>query len=179
MGTSSRLPSWQQIARVYAIIVLMLYGWTMMWFLWKLPSWVGFLTVGEILAVLAYSLSINFIESAAGMSLPLLLGLVLPRSWFLDAFVARGAALMMAGLGAVMLAASQFRNRDELPSLLMGDWRTAMMLVGIGAVVFLAGRIGVLRKAIEALADRATIFLYASVPLSALSMLIVVLRWLR
>ena len=177
MGTSSRLPSRQQVTQVYAIIVLLLYGWTMLWFLWKLPSWLGFLTVGEILTVLAYSLSTNFVESLAALCVPVAFALILPRAWFRDAFVARGATMMIASLGALMLAAGNFRNRDELPYLLVGAWRPALVLLGIAAAAFLAGHVGKLRGLVEALADRATIFLYAALPLSILSILVIAARW--
>ncbi|HSR19847.1 MAG TPA: hypothetical protein VLL49_02935 [Anaerolineales bacterium] len=179
MGISRRLPSWPQVAQVYAVIVLMVYGWTIMWFLWKVPSWLAFLSAGEMLAVLAYALAANLIESLAVLCVPVCVGIILPQKWFNDAFVARAAALMLAGIGASIFVALQFKDRDVLPSLLVGPWRPALMLLGIAVGVYLAGRFAILRRALELLADRATIFLYVSLPLSLLAMLTLAARWLR
>src|SRR5512140_447536 len=98
----SKIPTWQQIVPVYAVIVLVIYTWTILWFFWKLPSWTFFLNVGEMLTMLAYSLATNFAESLLVLCGPLVLGLVLPRKWFSEVFVARGAALSLAGLGYMM-----------------------------------------------------------------------------
>lgn len=179
MGISSRLPGRGQIARVYAIAVLFIYGWTMMWFFWKLPGWLNFLNAGEILTVLAYALGANLLESLAALCFPIGMALALPWGWFREVFVARGAALMLTGLGFLMVAANEFKNRDELPGLLRVAWSPVLSLVGVVIIVYLAGRIGILRRALELLADRATIFLYVSVPLSVLAALVVAARWLR
>jgi len=178
LGIFRRLPPRQQVAQVYAITVLLLYSWTTLWFLWKLPSWLGFLNTGEILTIAAYSLATNFIESLAVLSAPVILALALPDAWFRRVFVARGSALMMTGIGAMMVLTYQYTNKDELPQLLRSAWPPALMLFVVAAGVYFAGRVRLLRWGLEGLADRATIFLYASVPLSILSLLVIAVRWL-
>jgi hypothetical protein len=78
------------------VIVLFVYGWTIIWFFWRLPGWVFFLSASEILMAAAYALATNLVESLAVLVLPLLLSLILPKTWFRNAFVARGAALVLA-----------------------------------------------------------------------------------
>jgi hypothetical protein len=177
--TSNRLPGWGQIARVYAISVLLIYGWTILWFFWKLPAWLHFLNAGEITTVLVYALGTSLVESIIAVCLPLALALVLPIQWFSQVFVARGAALMLAALGSLMAVAFQFENREELPAMLRAVWPMLLIVLGIGVLVHLAGRISILRHALELIADRATIFLYVTVPLSALALLVLAARWLR
>ena len=70
-----RIPSWGKIVPVFAVIVLIVYAWTIIWFFWKLPSWLFFLNAGEILTAFAYSLATNLAESLVVLCAPLLLAL--------------------------------------------------------------------------------------------------------
>ena len=158
------------------MIVLIVYTWTLIWFFWQVPSWLYFLNVGEIMTALAYSLATNFAESLVVMCGPLFLALVLPRKWFHDVFIARGASLSMAGLGYMMFLANQFQNKSDYPTLSLQIWTVLLAAVGIALLVYLCGQIPLLRKMLEVVADRVTIFVYILVPLSIISVLVVVIR---
>ncbi len=173
-----RVPSWAQIIPVYGVIAIMIYAWTLLWFFWRLPSWLDFLNLGEILTQLAYSLATNFIESLIVLCAPVLLALLLPKKWFHDAFIARGASLSVAGLGCLMLLASQFDNKNDYPTFSLHSWIVLLILIAIAALVYLCGRIALVRRILEGLADRTSIFAYLLVPLSLISLLAVIVRLL-
>jgi hypothetical protein len=158
------------------VIVLMVYAWTLLWFFWKVPGWLYYLNGGEILTALAYSLATNLAESLVTLCGPLFLALVLPAKWFRDVFVARGASLCMAGLGYLMFLAYQFNDKSSYPAAILEPWVVLLVAAGIGVLVYLCGRVRLLRRAIEALADRLSIFAYILAPLSAISLLIVIIR---
>jgi len=157
--------------------VLMIYTWTSVWFFWKVPSWLFFLNAGEIGIAFAYALATNLVESLAILCGPLALSLILPKEWFLDRFVARGAALVLSGLGYMMYLAFQFKTKDDYPSITLKAWSVALAIVIMVVIVYLAGRLSLFRKIMEVLADRAIIFLYISLPLSLISLVIVLIRW--
>jgi hypothetical protein len=171
-----RIPTWGQVAPVYALIVLMIYSWTMIWFFWKLPSLIDFLNIGEILSVLTYPLATNLIESLLVLCAPLLLSVILPQKWFHDVFVARGAALVLAGLLYAIFLAFQFQTINGYPDAVLNIWSLALAAGIIGLIVFVVGRTPLLRKGIEALADRSTIFLYITIPLSVIALLLILIR---
>ncbi len=173
---SGHLPRWGQIIPVYGIIAIILYAWTLMRWFWQLPSWLYFLNGGEIVGSLAYLLVINFLESVAFVCGPLLLALILPSQWFRDVFVARGAAFSLATLGCMMLLAEQFNNYNDYPNLSLPVWWVLVAAAAIGVVVYLCGRVGALRKVLEVVADRASIFAYILAPLSVLSLVLVIIR---
>ncbi len=173
MGIFKRIPDWKEIAPVYAVIVLMIYTWTIMWFFWKLPSWLFFMNAGEILLVFIYSVSTNFVESLIILCAPIFLCMVLPRQWFHDVFVSRGTALVAAGLGYMMFLALQFQAKNDYPAIYLKAWSLALALLILSFIVFLAGKISIPRKALEAVADRATIFLYVTIPVSIISAIVV------
>lgn len=171
-----RIPGWPQIIPVYGVIVLMVYTWTLLWFFWKVSSWLFFLNAGEILTSLAYVLATNFAESLVVVCGPLFLTLVLPKKWFHDVFIARGASLSILGLGYMMFLAEQFQNKSDYPSTSLHAWTVALAAAGISVVVYLCGQIGLLRKIIEVIADRVAIFVYILTPLSVISLLVVAAR---
>ncbi len=174
MGIFNRLPRWEQIAPVYAVIVLLVYGWTTWWFCWNLPGWINFLRLGEILVVYAYALTTNFFESLAVLLGILCLCMILPKKLFLDLFVARGIALAILGLAYVMYLSSLFVTKETYPNVLL-RWSPVIALP-LAAGAYFLGNGRVFRKFLESFGDRAIIFLYLSIPASMIALLVVIFR---
>lgn len=171
-----RFPGWTQILPVYAVIAFILYAWTLLWFFWKLPGWLFFLNVGNILSALAYALATNLVESLLVIGGVVAVAWVLPGRWFRDVFVARGAALCIAGLGYMMFLADRFKRKIDYPELPLAAWTVPVALLAILLVAYAAGRIGPVRRLLEAIADRATIFVYILVPASLVSLLVILIH---
>jgi len=171
-----RFPRLHQIIPAYAVIVLMTYGWTLLWFFWKLPSWSYYLSAGDIIGILAYSLATNFFESAVIISLLLVSCAILPPRWLAGSFAARGAALGVTLLGLLMYLANSFRSVEtkDYPEELLA-WLPLWIALAL-LLVFFAGRTGVIRVAAESFAARAVVILYVSVPASVFAVLYVVAR---
>src|SRR5512146_992279 len=148
-----RFPRWAQIIPVFGIIMLIVYGWALLWFFWEVPSWLYFLHIGEVLVLLAYTFATNFAESLVVLCGPLLLALVLPRKWFSEVFVARGSALALAALGCFIFLAEQFTDKDAYPTFWLRIPTLLVAAAVIAGLVYLSGRIALLRRALEGLAD--------------------------
>ena len=171
---SGRLPNFQQLVAVYGVIVLILYGWTVYWYLWKLPSWLYFLTVTEMLSAFAYAMVVNFLESLLVLLVPVLLCILLPSRWFRDRFVSQATVLVVLLLASLMQYLVSITARQDIPPGMV--WAALLTLAVIAFLVFLVGRIGFLRRAVEEIAGRAVILLYIFLPVSALSILVVLFR---
>ena len=159
---------------VYAIIVLMIYGWTILKFNYNLPGWLYYLNLGEIMSVFAYSMVTNLLASLVVLVGVVVAGFLLPRKLFSDAFIARGAALSVLVLGLMMYIANQFKTKDYYPAEII-RWSPALLVL-IVLVVYIIGRLQFARKALEFFADRAIIFLYISIPVSIVSLIAVLLQ---
>jgi hypothetical protein len=170
----NRVPKLKEILPVYAIIVLMIYGWTILKFNYYVPSWLHFLNIGEILSVFAYSMATNFFESMVVLLGVIAVGAVLPAKWFADVFIARGTSLSILVLGLMMYVSSQFITKEYYPSEII-DWIPAIFLL-IAVTVYFFGRLQFMRNAIEFFADRAIVFLYISVPVSVFSLVVIAIR---
>lgn len=175
MSIRDRFPRMQQLLPVYAVGASIIYTWTLLWFFWKLPSWMFYLNLGEIFASLAYALATNLAESILAVLLPAVLAVLLPRRWFLDTFVARGTTLLAASLTYIAYVLYRFPIKEEPPIHLM-TVRTPLVLAITIVLIFLAGRLRFLRKLIEAAADRAVVLLYLFVPASLISVIVVLFR---
>lgn len=155
---------------VYAVIALIIYDWTIYWFLWQVPAWLYYLNIGEILIVGAYAMVTNLVESLVVLCVPLAASLLLPPAWFRDTFVARGTALVVCLLGCLILLAELFQKRGEYPADAAQLWKLVFAAPLLLAIVFLAGRIGGLGRALEWAAERLTVFLFVLLPISIISL---------
>lgn len=169
MPLRDRVPKFDQIIPVFAVTSLFIYGWTTYRFLQKLPSWLYYLNVREIFLNLSHTLVFNFVECALILGALVALGIVLPRRFFGDAFVARASLLSMLGLGYLIYLA-----------LIIGESKASQfpmdvftLVPAVGLVILMLSvflpLISVVRVFLEDFADRAIVFLYLLVPLSAVA----------
>jgi hypothetical protein len=156
------------------MIVILTYGWTIYWALWKLPSWLNFLPLGEIGSIFCYLMATNFIESLIALFAVIFICLILPQKWFRDLFVSRGSVLAVSVLVSIMV----FEYHFDKPSDYFYRFPLYLLLILLiaGVLVFLAGQIQIVRKAVEVFAENAVIFLFISLPVSVLSLMIVIVR---
>ena len=170
-----RLPKWEAILPVFAVTAFLIYGRSIYVFVFKLSSWLTFLTVGEILSTLAYGLVLNLLESLFLLLCFLAVAFILPGRWLRDVFVPSGTWFFLVGILSVLLYFRQYASigPDYLSALPL--W----LLISLGLAVimaFLGGRIRILSSAAAWLADRLMVFLYIFVPASLVSMVIVLIR---
>ncbi len=172
MRIRSKVPAAGQIAQVFAVTSLMIYGWTTYSFLKRLPSWLYYLNFGEILSNYAYAAVFDFAEALLFTAALLVLNLILPRRLFMDRFVARGALFSVLGLGYLIYVALALGNSKafQFPAGLFA-WAPAV-LFGLLVCALLLPWVDAVRRVAENFADRAVIFLYILMPLTALGLLV-------
>jgi len=176
MTILDHLPKLRQIIPVYAVIVMMIYGWTIYWYFWEIPSWIYFLSLADIFRIYAYALSLNFLESLIVLLLLLVICILLPRSWFYQSFVARASVFVILLLGYLMYFSNSFKSivTEDYPQALIA-WTPAVFVV-IAILVFVTGRLRPVSRWMEDFSSRAVIFLYISIPASIFSLLYVAIR---
>ena len=173
----ARLPEGRSIISVYAVAVFLVYGWTLLASFWKVPSWMFFLKIGEILSVYAYSFAIDFAESVLLLLVMLLVGLFLPKRWWNEQFTSMSVVWISALLGSVMLRLYTNRAPEFWEDFVYNQqtWWGYTVLLGV-VLSILFSRVDWLRKGLESLADRLVVFLYIYMPLTAISIIVVLVR---
>jgi hypothetical protein len=169
-----KIPKLEKIAPVYAVITTMLYTWSFVFFLYRLPSWIYFSTIGEIGVHLAYEVVANFIESILVLLVPVMMSLVFPQKWFHDRFVSISTCMVLLGLGYMMYFDDTLLNEIFTPWLLLRK----MLLVSIGVLLltFLLNQIALIRSFLDGFANRVVIFLYILMPVTLVSLVTVLVR---
>jgi hypothetical protein len=169
-----RFPGASGILPVYAVITVPIFGWTITSWLWKLPSWLNFLTSGEITAIFFYAILTAFIESLLVCSFLLLLCLLLPSQLFRDQFIVRGTWLAI-GLAFAILGNGVWRGIMRFTYTELTLW-TILSFILITLLAILSARIGFMARFANWISDRLLVFLYILIPLSIVSVLVVIVR---
>ena len=173
----ARLPERRSITSVYAVAVFMVYSWTLLASFWKVPSWLFFLKLREILSVYAYAFVIDFAESLVLLFFMLLVGLLLPRRWWNAEFKALGALWIIVLMGSLMLQLYTNRAPEGWEEFVYGKWAWWGYTVLLGFVLSITfARLAWLRKGLEVITERLVVFLYLYLPLTALSIVVVIVR---
>jgi len=172
MKIFSKLPGKQQVAQVFAVISILIYGWTTYRFIQKLPSWLYYLNVGEIISNYSFTLVLNFLEALLCISLIVVIGFLLPGRIFMERFVAHGSLLAVFSLGYLIYLASAIgqSKSSQFPSELFTQTPYIFLTIFLLAIVlpFLKP----VQKITDGFADRAVIFLYILLPVTVLGTLI-------
>ena len=174
MPLFKKFPNFKQSAPVYAVIVTLLYGWSLIQFFWKLPTWLTYSTLGEIAVIFSYMIFTVFLDSLLVFLVLVLLSIFLPKQYFLEQFVVKGSSVVILGLVFVILYFGDIISWAL--SLKVLALRLFALGVGLVAISFLVNAISVLKKLVSGFANRAVIFLYIWMPITALSVLTVILR---
>jgi hypothetical protein len=173
----ARLPDRRSVIGVYATVVFLVYSWTLLASFWKIPSWLFYLKIGEILSVYAYAFVVAFVESLLWLFGMVLVGMFLPRRWWNTEFKVLGTLWITVLLGSVMLRLYTNRAPEGWEEFVYGQWAWWGYTLLLGIILsFTFARFAWLRKGLEALADRLVVFLYIYLPLTALSIIIVFAR---
>jgi hypothetical protein len=175
MALAKRLPTLKQLAPVYAIIVIFTYSWSLFQFFWRVPSWQNFSSLGEILVMLSYLITVNFMESLLLLFCITLVLMMLPISWGYDQFLVKGSLLVVILLGFLA-----YRNQQVYPSKVLFELssRQWALWLGIQALILFAPlkKFPAVNRIVEEIADRLVIFLYIFIPVSLVSVAVVLLR---
>jgi len=173
-----RLPNRQSILGVYAVIVFLVYSWTLFTSFYKLPSWMFYLTIGQILSVYAYAFSVDLLESILALAGVLLLDL----TFFLalrnmEEFQSRSILVFLGVLISSVSRFIHFPGYEDIEKFLSGEliWWAIVLPLGL-VVAVVASKNKWVRKILDAVAERAVVFLYIYLPLSLVSLAVVIIR---
>jgi hypothetical protein len=173
-----RLPKSQDILQVYAVIAVMLSGWTTNAFLWKLSAWLLILNSGEIFTIFSYSMVANFLESLIVLLLLLTVCALLPPPILRDNFVVRGTILSVGLVGSLM-AFVRFHMQFGIESgvrLLIGPLAVLLLTAILLSIPPKFRFVRFLHSVILWISDRLIVFLYILLPLFVILLAYVIFR---
>lgn len=173
-----RIPSVKQILGVYAVIVFGVYSWTLFVSFYNLPSWMFYLSAGQIASIYAYA----FLASLAD-SLLMLAGVVLADYLLffmlrdMTEFQSRAIVIAAAALLCSVIRLYLFSGYEDSAEFISSEFKWWAIAAAVGlplAVLF--SKVGRLRGFIEGFSERTSLFLYFYLALSGVSLAIVLVR---
>ncbi len=175
----AKLPSRQEALPVFSTIVFFVFTWTLYRMFYQVPSWLYFMNLWNVLVLIAYVLAFALVESSIMMGFVTLLCLIFPSKIFRANFVPLASSLVTAmAAGAVMVQRRisyvydlTLRQSVIYPALIL-----AAMLLIIVLLSLIFNRFKRFARLVSAVADRMIIFSFIYVPLSLISLVVVIIR---
>ena len=173
----SRFPNRQEIVHAFATAAFLVYGWTIYSSFWKVPSWVFYLRTSEIFSVYAYSFLVNFFECVFLVLFLLAVNFFFFGNLWKDKFLPASVVMLVALVGSSLLHLHRYEDPTLRESFLGSQplWWGSTFLISFLAS-FIVVRFPWFSKLLENLADRFSVFLYIYIPLTILSLFIVLAR---
>jgi hypothetical protein len=170
-----KAPKIEELLPVYALITTAMFIWSTLQYFWRLPSWFYVSTASEMFSIFAYMAVTNLIETLLLFLLIVAVLFVLPPALTHEQWAVKSTLL-----AAVILGFLIYRNYYYYPDKVLYEITRrqilALFVVDILILVFPFNKFPAVRKAIENLADRFVIFLYITVPLTIISIIVVIWR---
>lgn len=169
-----RFPRRYDMLAVLGIAVFVCYSWTLLGFLFKLSSFVLYLTLVEIAHILAFMMAFALVESLFVTAVLVLLSVILPSGWLREGFAFKGFIILLIATATSILFQNILDENFPHPLVLL-----LFVLIPIGLAV---ASITLVRSApkilslIHNIQDRVLIMLFVYVPLGVLSLLVVLYR---
>jgi hypothetical protein len=170
-----RIPLFPDILRVTGVIATFLYGWTIIAWLWQLPSWLLSLTLGEILSIFAYSMFTALLESLFFLACLLILTFALPPRFLRDDFTVRASWLTIGTLGSLVIFFILFNTLGTFLAQYIILWSLATLLLA-ALLASLSNRFRWMRSTALWISDRFLIFLFLFAPITVVSLLTLLVR---
>ena len=175
---AARLPDGRNVTGLYAVIVCLVYSWTLFTSFYKLPAWMFYLNLGEIASIYAYAFLFDLVESI----LLLLVVLFFEFTLFLffknrEEFQTRAVIMTFALLCSMAMRLARFKGYEEMGGFVNGEpawWAFAIAISMLCSV--LVSKSPLLRRIVGGFTERAVVFLYIYLPLSFLSVVVVIWR---
>jgi hypothetical protein len=162
---------------LFATASFVVYGWTVYASFWKIPSWLHYLRLNEVFSVYAYSFLVNFAESVLLTLGLVILGFFLAGNLWKDGFLAASVVMLVVIVGSAILHMRVYEDPNLRVGLIKTQklwWSVTLALAFVAS--FISTRVVWLRRVLENLADRFVVFLYIYIPLTVLSLGIVIVR---
>ncbi len=175
MATFKKLiPQNREIILAFGTILFCICSWSVRAFLYKVPSFLLYMDVGEIGSVFAYMMAFALLESLLVQFVMIIPAMILPSKWFREGFSYK------AFLVIIVAAVSSIYYQDSLTYTYSGS-RTILIWLGLTflamvILVLLSILIKPLPRILSIIVDQFNIFLYIYGSIGVISLVVVLYR---
>jgi hypothetical protein len=178
-----RLPARTEILSVLNVVVFVLFGWSIRGFLFEVPSFMLYMGLGDIAAILFYMMAFALLESVLVTGGLAILSMLLPSNWLKSGFRYKGfLIILVATIGFILFQG--YYKAGFFQNLIQNDYSPLrpiytgffIGMVGLIGLLFLFHHSPWLQKYVTKLVDQFGIFGYIYIPLGMIGALVVIAR---
>jgi len=169
-----RLPPKNEIILVFGVIIFAVHSWSIREFLYKIPAFVLYYSIGDIYSIFSYMMAFALLESAVVTALLVACAWILPSKLLREGFAYKGfLAILVLSILSIWLQ-GVLTLQYPANSLLLTS--SGIAVAAFVLLVFLFQKIGFLQKIALNFADRLGIMSYLYVPLGLIGFLVYISR---
>ncbi|MBI3167336.1 MAG: hypothetical protein HYZ22_02575 [Chloroflexi bacterium] len=168
-----RLPNQQETQAVFGFLVFAIFTWSIRGFLYKLPSFLLYYDIGEILGVFCYMMAFSLFESLVLMGILLFIAGI-SGEWLVKGFSHKsGLVILVVGIAMIY-----FQNSlsSKLPTLTGLAASAAFVLFILVVFEVLLLKFESLQTMFNNILERFSVFSYFYVPLGLIGFVGVIIR---
>jgi hypothetical protein len=178
-----RLPVQADILSVFNVVLFVLFGWSIRGFLFEIPSFLLYLGLGDISAILFYMMAFALLESLLVTGAMVFISMLLPSRWLKTGFSYKGFLIVLvATIGSIIFQG--YYKVGFFQNLLQNDYSFFRPIFD-GLIISILSLIGLLwlfhnsprlQKYLSKFVEQFCIFGYIYVPLGVAGILVVLVR---
>jgi hypothetical protein len=178
-----KLPMRAEVLSVFNVLIFVVFGWSIRGFLFEIPSFLLYLSLGDITAVVFYMMAFAFFECVLLTGGLVIVSMILPSNWFKTGFGYKGFLIILVATTCFILFQGYYKvgffqnflNNDYSPlrPVLIG---MGSGLVVLGGLFWLFHNRPRLQKYLSTFIEQFSVFSYIYVPLGVIGILVVFVR---
>jgi hypothetical protein len=178
-----KLPGRAEALSVFNVLIFVVFGWSIRGFLFEIPSFLLYLNLGDITAVVFYMMAFAFLECVLLTGGLVLVSLILPSSWLKTGFAYKSFLIILVATTGFILFQGYYKvgffqnllNNDYSPfrPVLIGMCIGFMVLAGLFWLFHNRPR---LQKYLSTFIEQFSVFSFIYVPLGVIGILVVFVR---
>ena len=178
-----KLPVRAEALSVFNVLIFVVFGWSIRGFLFEIPSFLLYLSLGDISAVVFYMMAFAFFECVLLTGGLVIVSMILPSNWFRTGFAYKGFLIILVATTCFILFQGYYKV-GFFQNIINNDYSHIQPMV-IGVIVGLMGLIGLfaifhnkprLQNYLSKFIEQFSIFAYIYVPLGVIGILVVFVR---
>jgi hypothetical protein len=178
-----RAPVRAEILSVFNVVLFVLFGWSIRGFLFEIPSFLLYLGLGDISAILFYMMAFALFESVLVTGGLVFVSMVFPSNWLKVGFAYKGFLIVIVATIGLILFQGYYKI-GFFQNLVQNDYSPfqpvfiglIVSLIGLSSLFWLFHNKPRLQNYLSNFIEQFSVFTYIYVPLGVIGILMIFVR---
>jgi hypothetical protein len=158
----------------FGVVVFLVHSWSVRGFLYKVPSFILYYRLGEVIAIFFYMMAFALLESLLVTLGLLAISFLLPANWFRQGFGYKASLTAIVAAAAMIYLQSILGN--SLPPAKIYFEGAVLFVLVMTVLILIANKFKLVQKSMLFVTDRLAIMSFVYVPLGVIGFFVIILR---